>query len=235
MRSPIDFAPLDAAQWPHVTPADVTVLFQDAALLVLHKPAGLLSVPGRGPDKQDCLSARIQRDFPEALVVHRLDMATSGLMLMARNPQSQRHLHQALSSRLIEKRYVAIVDGQLLPPAADWGLIDLPIGADWNQRPLRQVDPVSGKPSQTRWRVLDQMRQSDGGFSTRVELVPLTGRTHQLRLHMQALGHPILGDALYATGAALAKSPRLLLHASSLRMAHPRTAESLYFTCPPEF
>jgi len=235
MRNHIEIASPDATDLPYIDPLDIRVLYKDDSLLVTLKPAGLLSVPGRGPDKQDCLSARIQRNFPDALVVHRLDMATSGLMLMARSPQSQRYLQQALSSRLIEKHYVAIVDGLLQPPADDWGLIDLPIGADWNQRPLRQVDPVNGKQSQTRWRVLDQMRQSAGGFTTRVELVPITGRTHQLRLHMQALGHPILGDALYATGAALAKSPRLLLHASTLKLAHPRTAEPLYFTCPPEF
>lgn len=211
------------------------LLHVDADLLVAEKPAGLLCVPGRGPDKQDCLSARLQALYPGALVVHRLDMATSGLWLMARGAAAQRRLSQAFAEREVAKRYVAVVAGQPQSAQRDaqgWALIDLPIAADWPNRPLRVIDPARGKPSQTRWRVLDH---DAAAGTTRLELEPLTGRSHQLRLHLQAIGHPILGDALYAPPPVQAAAPRLLLHASGLGLAHPASGRALHFDSRPPF
>ena len=213
--------------------APLQILHADDSLLVLDKPSGLLSVPGRGEDKQDCLSRRVQSLYPDALVVHRLDMATSGLMLMARGAAMQRALNQQFERREVCKRYVALVDGRLAPaPTADgWGLIDLPIAVDWPRRPLRTID-AGGKSSQTRWRSL---AFDDSAHCTRVELEPITGRSHQLRVHLLALGHPILGDALYAPEAVLARSPRLLLHAAALQLLHPATGTLLSLESQPEF
>ncbi len=210
------------------------IIHADESLLVLNKPSGLLAVPGRGEDKQDCLSRRAQAHYTEALIVHRLDMATSGLMLMARSIAVQRALSQLFERREVYKRYLAVVEGRLAPAEAPdgWGLIDLPIGADWPRRPLRVIDAEHGKPSQTRWRVLAFDAPTN---STRVELEPLTGRSHQLRVHLQALGHPILGDALYAPEAVRAKAARLLLHACALRFVHPVSAALLAFENPPDF
>lgn len=214
--------------------AGLDVVHCDAHLLVLEKPAGLLSVPGRGADKHDCVAARAQRLYPDALVVHRLDMATSGLMLMARGIPVQRRLSQAFAQRQVGKRYLAVVSGRLdMPPSAryGWALIDLPLAADWPNRPRRIVEPERGKPSLTRWRVLAYDASAD---ATRLELEPITGRSHQLRVHLQSLGHPILGDSLYAAPEVQARSPRLLLHASALRLAHPATGEPLaWFSTAP--
>ena len=222
-------------------PDGVVCVHADSALLVLAKPAGLLCVPGRGPDKQDCLSARAQQQWPDALVVHRLDMATSGLVLMARSAAVQRTLSQAFAEREIEKRYQAIVQGCMALPAPTpdagsptdgWGDIELPISADWERRPLRVVDVQHGKPSHTRWRVL---RTDAAAQTTRVELAPVTGRTHQLRVHLAAVGHAILGDALYADAAVQARAPRLLLHATRLAFAHPLSGKWVQFALPPPF
>jgi len=185
-----------------------------------------LAVPGRGADKQDCLSARVQARYPDALIVHRLDMATSGLMVMARGPAAQRELSKAFAARGVKKRYLAIVAGQLEAPPGGWGIIDLPIIVDWPNRPLRIVDHQLGKPSLTRWRVLGY---DEIGPGTRVELEPITGRSHQLRVHLRELGHPILGDALYAPPDVQALAGRLLLHAWSLSFVHPLTGEALTF------
>jgi tRNA pseudouridine32 synthase/23S rRNA pseudouridine746 synthase len=214
--------------------AGIEVLHADDSLLVLNKPAGLLSVPGRGEDKQDCLSRRVQQHYPDALIVHRLDMATSGLMLMARSLAIQRALSQSFEKREIHKTYLAVVDGCLAPAQSPdgWGLIDLPIAADWPRRPLRVIDAALGKPSQTRWRVLAFDAATN---STRVALEPVTGRSHQLRVHLQALGHPILGDRLYAPEAAQAKTSRLLLHASLLQLTHPASGHRLTFESAPGF
>lgn len=217
--------------------AGLQTIYADDSLLVFNKPSGLLSVPGRGEDKQDCLSCRAQRLYPDALVVHRLDMATSGLMLMARGPAMQRALGKMFETRTIEKRYLAVVEGQL-DICPDWRLIDFPIAIDWPNRPLRVIDSNNGQPSQTRWRALSFDERTN---STWVELEPLTGRSHQLRLHLQALGHPILGDALYAPPAVQAKAPRLLLHACALAFRHPLLAlarpahQWLHFESEPEF
>ena len=221
---------------PNPLPGLQTV-YADDSLLVLNKPSGLLSVPGRGEDKQDCLSRRVQQRYPDALVVHRLDMATSGLMLMARGPAMQRFLGKLFESRAVEKRYIAVVEGQL-DSSLDWQLIDLPIAVDWPNRPLRVIDSDNGQPSQTRWRAVLYDGRTN---STRVELQPLTGRSHQLRVHLRALGHPILGDALYAPPAAQAKAPRLLLHACALTFRQPLSTsaqpegELLHFESEPEF
>jgi len=209
-----------------------SVLFADAALLVLDKPAGLLSVPGRGADKQDCLSRRVQSLYPDALVVHRLDMATSGLIVMARGADNQRLLSKAFAERQVHKHYVALVDGLLQEDIGAWRTIDLPIGVDWPHRPRRVIDFAHGKASVTKLRVLSHDLVLG---TTRLALEPVTGRSHQLRVHLQAIGHPILGDALYASVAAQAKSTRLALHAESLVLAHPQTGVALTLQSPPAF
>lgn len=216
--------------------APLQCIAEDADLLVLAKPSGLLCVPGRGEDKQDCLSARAQALWPQALVVHRLDMSTSGLVLMALSPLVQRQLSLAFEQRAVRKRYMAIVHGLLSPgPQSDegWQTIDAPIAADWPRRPLRIIDP-RGKPSQTRWRVLEHDPPGWPGC-TRLELEPVTGRTHQLRVHLAHLGHPILGDTLYADIAIQARAPRLLLHAQQLGLCHPRNGQWCEFSLPAGF
>jgi tRNA pseudouridine32 synthase/23S rRNA pseudouridine746 synthase len=204
-------------------------LYEDEALLVFDKPAGLLSVPGRGDDKQDCLSLRVQARSPDARVVHRLDQGTSGLMLFARGTEMQRHLSRAFASRQIDKHYVAVVAGRM-PAAA--GRIELPLMADWPRRPLQKVDELEGKPSTTDWQLLgfDAAQQA-----SRLALQPLTGRTHQLRVHLAAVGHPILGDALYAPPDAIERAPRLLLHACALAFEHPLSAARLQLRCDAPF
>lgn len=204
------------------------LIYRDDTLLVANKPAGLLAVPGRGADKQDCLSSRIQQDFPDALVVHRLDMATSGLMLFARGKKMQQRLSQMFREREVQKHYVAVVAGKPEPVA---GEVDLPIVADWPNRPLRKIDVESGKPSLTRYRLLSHNDVTD---ISRVELEPLTGRTHQLRIHMAAIGHPILGDTLYG-GRAGVSAERLLLHASKLAFVHPHSDDLLILVSEASF
>ena len=201
----------------------------DAHCIVAVKPSGLLSVPGRGAHGQDCLTLNVQAEFGDALVVHRLDMSTSGLMLFARGPAAQRALSAAFAAREVHKRYIAVVQGDV---ADAQGEIDLPLLADWPNRPKQKVDRETGKPSLTRWRVLacDAARNA-----TRLELEPVTGRAHQLRVHLLAIGHPILGDALYAPPEVLAQADRLLLHASSLRFAHPHTGEPIALESAPPF
>lgn len=211
--------------------AGIACLYVDQALLVLDKPAGLLSVPGRGADKQDCASARAQAQWADALVVHRLDMATSGLLLMARGAPMQRALSMAFEARQVRKHYTALVAGHV---QLDQGEIDLPLLTDWPRRP-RQIVTPEGKPSLTRWRVLAREHDAQGRAQTRLALEPVTGRSHQLRVHLQALGHPILGDALYADAPTHARSPRLLLHASSLALAHPVSGEPLDLHSPAPF
>ncbi len=208
------------------------VLHADEALLVVHKPAGLLSVPGRGPDKQDCLITRLQQQFADALVVHRLDMATSGLMVFARTLAFQRALGEAFAQRQVHKRYEAVVQGLVHLAPLVWHDITLPIYADWAQRPLRMVHEALGQASHTRWQLVSQ---NAAAGTSKVALEPLTGRTHQLRVHMQAVGHPIVGDALYAPADVAAATPRLLLHASSLAFTHPSTLQTINFQCPTPF
>jgi tRNA pseudouridine32 synthase/23S rRNA pseudouridine746 synthase len=208
-----------------VTTSSLELIYSDEAVLVANKPAGLLAVPGKGADKQDCFSLRLQHDYPDALIVHRLDMATSGLMVFARGIEMQRRLSHLFHERQIDKRYVAIVSGQLKPS----GEINLSIAANWPNRPMRKIDHISGKPSLTCYHLL---AYDSSGNTSRVELIPITGRTHQLRLHLSAIGHPILGDALYGKAAS---APRLLLHACALNFAHPLSGDILHFTSPPPF
>lgn len=204
------------------------IIFADAHLLVVDKPAGLLSVPGRGEDKADCLVSRVRARFPEALAVHRLDMATSGLLVLARGEVVHKVFSRLFREREVAKRYVAVLDG-LLEQAA--GEVDLPLICDWPNRPRQKVDHEIGKRSLTKFRLLSIDPSTN---SSRVELEPITGRSHQLRVHMAALGHPILGDDLY--GREGAPDPgRLLLHASDLAFAHPASSEPMCFHCPAPF
>lgn len=199
------------------------VVHDDVSCIVVVKRAGLLSVPGRGEQGQDCLSAQVQAAFSDALVVHRLDMATSGLMLFARGAAAQRALSIAFAKREVHKRYAAITAGLI---EHDRGEINLPLMADWPNRPRQKWDHESGKPSLTRYRVLGR---DEAAATTRVELEPVTGRAHQLRVHLLGLGHPILGDALYAPLEVQTRSDRLLLHASALRFAHPTSGAPMQF------
>ena len=201
----------------------MTPLHLDAHLIAVDKPAGLLAVPGR--TESDCLAARVQAVWADARVVHRLDMATSGLMLFARGAAAQRRLGDAFAARLVHKGYVAIVGGLV---DADVGEIDLPLAADWPRRPLQRVDHERGRPSLTRWRVL--ARDATGG-RTRLRLEPVSGRSHQLRVHLQAIRHPIVGDTLYG-GAPAA---RLMLHAAELIVPHPADGRRLPLASAPPF
>ena len=210
-------------------PQEIPVLYADAHLLVVNKPSGLLSVPGRGEEKQDCLIKRVQHHFPDALIVHRLDYDTSGLLVLALGKQMHRSLSILFQDRKVEKRYVAVVAGKLEPAS---GEVNLPLIVDWPNRPLHIVDHDNGKPSLTLFRVLGYDPEND---CTRVALTPETGRTHQLRVHMQALGHPILGDSLYADSASLAKANRLLLHAEYLAFTHPANGKPVEYNCTAEF
>jgi tRNA pseudouridine32 synthase / 23S rRNA pseudouridine746 synthase len=205
------------------------LLHADSGLIVANKPAGLLAVPGRGEALQECLLRRVQARFAGALLVHRLDMATSGLMLFARSLQAQRELGRAFEQRRVHKRYEAVVAGRVEGPC---GQIELPLICDWPRRPLQRVDLLHGKPALTRWRVLIHDPQRN---TTRLELEPVTGRSHQLRVHLQAIGHPIVGDALYAQGAARALAPRLLLHACAITLPHPLSAAEISFSSPVPF
>ncbi len=202
------------------------ILHHDAQILVVNKPAGLLSVPGRGEHLADCLLGRVQAAFPEALLVHRLDRDTSGVMVFGVTPHAQRNLSMQFEKRTTRKAYVARLAGRLEPRA---GEVDLPLIVDWPNRPRQMVCQDSGKPALTEYRVVKY-----GEGETRVRLTPKTGRTHQLRVHMMALGHAILGDPLYATGAAR-DFPRMMLHSEELRVKHPDSGESMKFRAKAPF
>lgn len=204
----------------------LSVLHEDAEVLLVDKPAGLLSVPGKGPHLADCLLARVQDVFPDALLVHRLDRDTSGVMLFALTPYAQRHLGLQFEKRMTKKTYVARVWGT---PAEKTGTIDLPLIVDWPNRPLQMVCHDTGKPAQTDWRVL-----KTEGATARVRLQPHTGRSHQLRVHMLSLGHPILGDPFYATGPAR-DFERMMLHSQELRFNHPQGGRSTKVRAPLPF
>lgn len=201
------------------------IIHQDHELLLIDKPAGLLSVPGKGEHLADCLLARVQAAFPQALLVHRLDRDTSGVMVFALTPHAQRHLGLQFERRHMKKVYVARVWGEMVEKT---GTVDLPLIVDWPNRPLQHVNFETGKPALTDWRV----QRVEGG-TTRVRLYPHTGRSHQLRVHMKEIGHPILGDPFYAEGPAR-DFPRMMLHAESLRLRHPDGGKGVSFNakCP---
>jgi tRNA pseudouridine32 synthase/23S rRNA pseudouridine746 synthase len=205
------------------------IIYSDNDLLVVDKPSGLLSVPGRGEDKQDCLLSRLQMEFDDVLIVHRLDMETSGVMVFARSKVMHRQLSQLFEQREVQKKYIAVVDGCIQNTE---GRIDLPLICDWPNRPRQIVDHVQGKPSITRYKVLQRDIEKK---QTRIELEPETGRSHQLRVHLQSLGHPILGDRLYANEVQQSKASRLLLHALSIGFTHPLTSEPLHIVCESPF
>ncbi|HDV7160351.1 TPA: bifunctional tRNA pseudouridine(32) synthase/23S rRNA pseudouridine(746) synthase RluA [Yersinia enterocolitica] len=204
------------------------VLYQDQHIMVVNKASGLLSVPGRAPENKDSVMTRIQADFPTAESVHRLDMATSGVIVVALTKAAERELKRQFREREPKKSYIARVWGHL---AQDEGLIDLPLICDWPNRPKQKVCYETGKSSQTQYQVLS--RDADG--STRVKLSPITGRSHQLRVHMLAIGHPILGDGFYAHPEAKAMASRLQLHAQELCITHPEFGTVMHFKCEPEF
>ena len=199
-------------------------VFRDDAVLVMDKPAGLLSVPGKTVGRSDCLQSRLLRAHPESLLVHRLDCDTSGVIIFARSKAAQGFLGQEFEKRRSEKTYVARVTGVL---SDDSGHIDLPLAADWPNRPRQQVDP-QGRPAQTDWHVIART-----DTETRVRLTPLTGRSHQLRVHMLAIGHPILGDPIYSQDVSI--HPRMMLHAESLSLHHPVTKQRVTFHAPCPF
>ncbi|MDX8355043.1 RluA family pseudouridine synthase [Cognatiyoonia sp. IB215182] len=203
----------------------LAILHDDHEVLLVDKPSGLLSVPGKGKDLSDCLLARVQDVFPTALLVHRLDRDTSGVMIFALTPHAQRHLGLQFEKRQTKKTYVARVWGMLSPKT---GTVDLPLIVDWPNRPKQMVDHENGKDAVTDWRVV---RSSEA--ETRVRLMPRTGRSHQLRVHMQAIRHPILGDPFYATGVAR-DHPRLMLHSETLQFRHPDGGQGMRITakCP---
>lgn len=202
------------------------IIHQDHEVLVVSKPSGLLSVPGKGAHLADCLLSRVQAAFPEALLVHRLDRDTSGVMVFALTPHAQRHLGLQFEKRQVKKAYVARVWGELTERV---GTIDLPLIVDWPNRPKQMVDHANGRSAVTDWRVMRR-----GENETRVRLYPKTGRSHQLRVHMREIGHPILGDPFYAEGAAQ-DYPRLMLHSENVRFRHPDGGKGMSFTVKPPF
>jgi len=204
----------------------LVILHDDHEVLLVDKPSGLLSVPGKGEHLADCLIARVQAVFPQALLVHRLDRDTSGVMVFALTPHAQRHLGLQFEKRQTKKTYIARVWGQLAPKT---GTVDLPLIVDWPNRPKQKVDHETGKPAVTDWRVVRSF-----GDETRVRLMPKTGRSHQLRVHMLSVGHPILGDPFYADGPARA-FPRLMLHSETLQIRHPDGGASLRITAKAPF
>ncbi|MDV7338928.1 pseudouridine synthase [Terasakiella sp. A23] len=203
------------------------VLFWDANLIVLNKPSGLLSVPGRAVDHKDCLQSRVEAEFGTALVVHRLDMDTSGVIVMAFDKDTLRDLSKQFENKTTAKTYVCLVAGIV---AEDSGIVDLPLRCDWPNRPLQMVDHKQGKKAETHWRVLERHKDQ-----TRLELTPITGRSHQLRVHCLSMGHPIIGDRFYAPADIVSQSERLCLHAQSLSFTHSVSGERMTITADCNF
>ncbi|MFC3033449.1 bifunctional tRNA pseudouridine(32) synthase/23S rRNA pseudouridine(746) synthase RluA [Pseudoalteromonas fenneropenaei] len=211
---------------PALTPY-LSFLYQDNDILIINKPNGLLTVPGKAPEHYDSAITRVNKVYPEARIVHRLDMATSGILCIAMHKAAHRHLSMQFQDRNTEKRYVARVFGHLQETT---GSVSQPLICDWPNRPKQKICYDNGKPSLTHWQVL-----AHEDNATRVALTPVTGRSHQLRVHMQYLGHPILGDKFYAHEQALCAAPRLQLHAEMLKISHPQTGEMMEFHCPAPF
>ncbi len=208
---------------------DVEILWQDETLLLVNKPSGLLSVPGKHPENKDCLITRVQQDFPEALIVHRLDMDTSGIMVVALNTHCHKALNRLFAERKVTKQYHATVFGLV---KEEQRLIDLPLICDWPNRPKQKVDFENGKSAQTNIELLETNQEKN---QSRLLLTPITGRSHQLRVHLAEINHPILGCDFYAHQQAKAMSERLLLHASQLIFNHPVTGEEIIGNCPAPF
>lgn len=219
--------PLASYQYTPPTEPWLLLVHEDEDLLVFNKPSGLLCVAGKPAEHADCLEARVQGRYPEARIVHRLDRATSGLLVMARNAMAHRHLGLQFERRHLSKSYIAIVTGDITGESGD---IELPLATDWENRPRQCVDHRNGRPSQTHWQVLARLPQS-----TRLRLTPRTGRSHQLRVHMRAIGHPILGDNFYAPEPVCMAADRLMLHAETLTLFHPRDGRTCHFTAPSPF
>ncbi|QFU75519.1 RNA pseudouridine synthase [Halioglobus maricola] len=211
---------------PH-TQEETRILYEDDDLLLVRKPDLLLSIPGRHPLNKDCLITRLQEHYPSASIVHRLDLDTSGIMVIPLNKPTHAHISRQFQERKVAKTYVAVVYGAV---PQDEGEIELPIRCDWENRPLQMIDHERGKHALTRYRVME--RQGD---RTRMLLMPVTGRSHQLRIHMRELGHPILGCDMYAHEEALKMADRLMLHATTLGFEHPTTGEWLERESPPDF
>lgn len=203
------------------------ILHIDSEFLIVNKPSGLLSVPGRNLDPLHSLIGQVQIHYADALIVHRLDMDTSGIMVLARNPQAHKHLSQQFQNRQTQKHYQAICFGM---PSLQQGYINLPMRCDWERRPLQIIDFQLGKSAQTQWRLVEQQKSR-----CKIELKPITGRSHQLRLHMKSLGHPILGDNLYADTHSFEMATRLQLHAADLQFYHPQNGEPCKFHCQADF
>lgn len=217
---------------PFIVPyceAPVRIVFADDQLVVVDKPHGLLSVPGRDPANRDCVPARLRAEFGELRIVHRLDLDTSGIMVLARDADAHRHLNRQFEQRGVAKNYEALVWGT---PERDTGEIDLPICVDWPNRPKKIIDHENGKHALTHWRVLER----DGArYRSRLALTPITGRSHQLRVHLAEIGHPILGCPFYAHPEARAAAERLTLHARRLELTHPLSGERLVFEADTPF
>jgi len=211
---------------PHSSEA-IAILYADRDLLLVRKPDLLLSIPGRHPLNRDCLITRLRRDYPAASIVHRLDLDTSGIMVIPLNKPTHAHISRQFQQRKVHKSYHAIVYGRV---ERDCGAIDLPIARDWANRPRQMICHARGKPALTHFRVLDRC-----GHHSRLLLQPETGRSHQLRIHLREIGHPILGCDLYAHETAFGMAGRLMLHASMLEFEHPATGKRLRGECPPDF
>jgi tRNA pseudouridine32 synthase/23S rRNA pseudouridine746 synthase len=207
---------------------ELNIIYEDDSLIIIDKPAGLLTVPGKGEHKQDCLISRVIEMYPEALIVHRLDMATSGLLILARNKTIQGRLGDMFQNKQVNKEYLAVVSGKM---KSQQGIINLPLLTDWPNRPRQMIGFVNGKSSITHYSVIKE----EANNRTLVKLIPLTGRTHQLRVHMQFIGHPIVGDRLYGINNELTEGKRLLLHATRLRFNHPLTSRNIDVHLQPDF
>lgn len=220
---------LQAAGTPPNAPR---ILFSDEVCIIADKPAGQLSVPGRGPLASGSLAQQLCELFTDALIVHRLDMATSGVILFGRGKHWQRHFSAEFAQRRVDKTYVAMVQGRLGGKVGDCGAIDLPLAADWPNRPRQQVDHSNGRPSLTQWRVL---AHDPHDAWTRLALTPVTGRSHQLRVHLLSINHPIIGDGLYGSINPTQPEPRLMLHACALGLQHPTSGKRLLVESNPPF
>jgi tRNA pseudouridine32 synthase/23S rRNA pseudouridine746 synthase len=208
---------------PNILGRGYEIVHLDSQLIVINKSCGILSVPGIGPEKADCIAVRVAAEFAGARIVHRLDRDTSGLMVMARDAETHRRVSMQFEARTVRKRYTALVGGH---PIHENGKIDLPIAKDFDRSPRQKIDPIHGRPSVTLYEVVERIETP---ISARVHLHPQTGRSHQLRLHLLMIGHAILGDDLYASDEIRALSPRLCLHADQLAFTNPATDEFLAF------